>query len=369
MNHKINFYTRKNTNHKFVSSVLCKLLITVFILQTFLFISCKDNQVSIIDPSTPQVIDSSFFDWKFIRIPNYSAGEIYVADSNNIFITTATYVYHYKDSIFNIIGYSTAEDQKIYISGSNEKNVYIGGTGGTPVNSFSKIWHWNGETLVDIQLPEDTSQSIRSIYIQDESNVWFSTESVIVYHYDGINIKSYNLPARIIDSKFHIINGVIYLIGNNYFPAEYDLFYSFKFENDSWKIVTEDTVIDNNSVMGDRFGTAGDDFLREGKNSLFEFTGYSWNKLFDAPQFEYYHSAGYSKQEFLIYGFDIFSLPTLKMYYYKNGIWYFQSNYWENIPYGYHEVGLGNFKFVNNVFYGYFPSYGDTYLIIARYKQ
>jgi len=126
MIHKKNFQTRKNTNSKFACSMLCKFLIIVSILQTFLFISCKDDPVTIKPPPDTTAINDDVYIWDMKVIHGYLRG-CYAADTENVYINQGYNLLKYNGDTIVDIPLNDPGFGMFGIDGYDKNNVFIGG--------------------------------------------------------------------------------------------------------------------------------------------------------------------------------------------------------------------------------------------------
>lgn len=314
-----------------------------------------------------QVIDSNIFDWEFEMLPGYVIVGISVVDSNKIFLAGNPNTLYYNGTSFTIICQNSSDFSAECVTALDENNVYIGGNDNIFPVSSSKLKKWNGSSIEEIPFPLDSSHGIAYIYIEGINSIWLATNSNKVYHYDGINITTYFIPIPSIynPSVFKENNGNLFLFGLHPLSGGNDIHSTFKFENNTWQPVTQDTV-NVTTELGIRVLQCGNDILRNGRNKIFYFTGISWGNLIETPDIEQQYSiSGPSINNFMIFGYHRIFGP--KPIYYDGEKLLVQTDFEEPPP-------IQSIKNVlvykNGRYYGHFA--GDPYnnaLIKGKFKN
>lgn len=271
---------------KFFKSVLIVPTVLIFVTLLSLLYSCSDDNI-VSTPVTPLFIDSNFFNWK-IQIAQGSLAspyQFYIADTNKVFIAGNIFGIFFDNGIVKQINY-----QYLYptfsarcVNGTNENNVYFGGSEGGS-NRRSQMLHWNGSSISNIELPDDSSNAISNIEIVSENDMWMSTDHNIIYRYYNSEVYSYKLDSGFFAGMVSLdTNGKVYasyykiLSGG---PTSYVyLFRFYSFENDNWYIIEQDTSYYETSELSPRVSKINSDLIRIGKTGIYYRSGNNWQKF------------------------------------------------------------------------------------------
>jgi len=263
----------------FLSKEILILIIMVIFYGLF---SCSEKPTEPPPPPNPLVVDSNFFDWHLDTARmTFVAADMYIADTNKIFLPGTLYGIFFDNGILKKIRYlDVYPNFKAYcVNGTNINNVYFGGSA-DDLTEKSKLLRWNGYSINDIELPNDSSQRILKIEVISDDDIWMSTDQNIIYHYNNSHITSYRLDNELSAGVIHKDNfGNLYSKFSKYFPgypSNY-LFYMFKYENDNWVQVYKDSVYGNNELRG-YAGIVDNQIIREGLTGYYRFTGSDWIK-------------------------------------------------------------------------------------------
>lgn len=249
----------------------------IFLICLGLFSSCSDEN-PIVNSNDPVIVDSNYFDWKFDTLQIAPSLGMYIADTNNIFIPGNHYVMNINNGSVKYKSYSDNDFAGWCIAGTSINNVYIGGSS-ISLNR-SKLKRWDGTVVRDIEMPIDTSTIIFSIETVSPNDIWIATHKPIVYHYLNQSFTTYRFDS--IDSKlstgiiFKDKSGDLFVHFLKLTSGEYDYVYMFKFNNDSWKQVSIDSL-SQNSRLQFFSGFSDNKILYSGRSGLYYFNGISWD--------------------------------------------------------------------------------------------
>jgi len=353
-------FKHKNILPQLKITLLLDLKSLALVFSFCLFISsCGEDPVRPINGEyqTP-VVDSNIFDWEYKMLPGYHIYDLYIEDTSSVFLMGIPSTLYYDGNDFTTIMTSQPSFYPICINGWDRNNVYIGGENLSTGHSMLK--KWNGSSIEDIPLPQDSSKWIDYIYMEGVNDIWLSTFTNKVYHYDGSNIVTYLLPVESmrLTGIYGDQSGALFLFGLN----TSNIYSSFKFQDNNWMLVKRDTMTESNNLSF-RVLQCGADILRTGVNNIFKFVGNEWITHLPAQNMEQISISGASKNDFLVWARG----PSFGMPVYYNGEKFMRQTDFEN-------HGLASqknlFKYKSCVYYGCFP--GDLFnnaLIIASFKK
>jgi len=353
--------------------MLCKLLIIVFILQTFLFISCKDDPVTVKPPSpddTSSIKDSAMFDWEYVQLFQYTLTDLYVADTNKIFIVANGGLIFYDGKNVTELNINDPQFFADVLAGTSPNNIFIGGSDyHHPANT--KLKKWNGASFESVGQFLDTTRHILDIIALNDNNVWVATASNVVYNCNGTETQYSFISQKLLVSPqfYQDVIGQLYLFGYNRTSNNTTdfKFYTYKLENNNkWQQILSDSG-DDNSEMRIFLNICGTNAIRGGSTANYNFTGYGWDALQPNLEFKGKVFGGTSKNDFLCAGNVTTSYFFYKMYYYNGNEWFRMSNY---LYAGGVETPRRICKVKNN-YYGIYTSSEPTnsHLFIARPKN
>lgn len=258
-------------------------LILIFLLCFGLFSSCSEDN-PIVHSNDPVIVDSNYFNWKFDTLQIMPSFGMYIADTNNIFIPGNHYMMYINNNSVKYKSYNDNDFAGWCIAGTDNNNVYIGGSSITL--NRSKLKMWDGTVIRDIAMPIDTSTKIFSIEAVSSNDIWIATHKPIVYRYLNQSFTTYKFDS--IDSN--LTTGIIYKDKSGdlfvhflkYSSGGYDYVYMFKFNNGSWVQVSIDSL-SQNSRLQTFSGFSDNKMLYSGRSGLYYFTGSSWEKYINTP--------------------------------------------------------------------------------------
>lgn len=347
-----------------INKYLLKPVIQIFLFVSLLFfVSCSDDTVTPpLVNNQIQIIDSNIIDWEFEMLYNQQIYDIYVKDSNNIYLAGNPNSLYYNGKEFTPI-YTSSDMFPICINGLDENNVFIGGNDYSFPIANSKLKKWNGSTIEDITMPNnDSSGGIDYIYVENINDLWLTTRSNKLYHYNNLNITSYAIPLvnNLRETKiFKYTDGKLYMFGN-YLITNGIGYFVLKYDNSQWQI-----LIKENETSDCRFALCSNDILRTGAKDVYLFNGMSWGNIVEIPEYTTQIVCGSSKNNFLVFG-NFIRYGPFPVYY--NGEKLFKQTDFQ-VPYPI--MSTENvFTYKDNKFYGFIA--GDPYnnaLIKGKFKN
>lgn len=308
---------------------------------------------------------TSIYDWQFIHFDGGSGIEysIYATDTNQVFITSYIATYFYDGYNFRIIYSNSLEFQAETIAGTNENNIYLGGMGSNGIKTHAKLKKWDGNSVYEINIPDDTSSLVTYLLVKSENDIWILTDSKYVYHYDGIsNMKRYFIPIGgefFPDKIFSDLNGKIFLFGKKYTEIG-ELIYVLQFNNENFEVIMSD-FIDSSTELQNIAVSINNDFLRSGKNFIHYFEPTGWQEVIGKIDFGAYNFAGNSRSDFICNGNK---LGYFQIYFYKNGQWYIDTNY--TPPNQRIFTGIKSMIMIKNYCFAIYDPPSSDYLIIGK---
>ena len=360
----ISYFTRNFTISLFrYLTIFRTLALTNLIILTFLFSSCSDdNPVKTTNP--PPVVDTldSLFTWQFLNIPGYFIEDIYVYDTNNIYLAIpAGIVAVHGNNYFPIYVNDTAFAVNV-IGGYDNSNIFLGGS--NPWIFKSRLKKWDGSNFSDILLPLDSSVGVENILVRTPDDVWIGVGRDKIYHYDGFSIQTYDLLSRVLGPTFFADSvGTLYLFGSSPTSPSTSIFYVYKFDGTQWQVVESD----GNNNMTDYVNICGSTVVRSAKDGIYKFTSTSWELITSFINMQIDIVGGKSSHELLLSGGIINNSGYSEDIYHWNGEKLAkQKNY--HPPF---YATLYGIKSTNNYYYGYNKPDDpfDSYLVIASRKQ
>lgn len=251
-------------------------IIVIFFCLIISLCSCENDDNPIKPSNDPVIIDSNLFDWHFDTIYTIPGSNMYIADTNKIFLPGYPYSVYFNNGSIQYINHNDNDFGAECANGTNVNNVYIGGTSISNYRSILKKWNGNG--IENIIMPIDTSNKITRIEIISENNIWISTLRNIIYHYSNQTFTTYRLDSGLIAGiVFKDNNQNLFAQFGKFSTGEYDYIYMFKLLNSSWVLILKDSINENTEI-GDFIGFSEGYILRSGKSSIYYFNGNIWEK-------------------------------------------------------------------------------------------
>jgi|GEM_PF-6685149 hypothetical protein len=303
--------------------------ITVIIL-SMITISCsKDNGVQPNPPEEPFIVDSNVFEWKEDTIWSSRLDKIYVVDTNDIFIEGYPHGIRIKSGIKSRINYNDNDFLSNCINGTNENNVYFGGAPyWNNISLKSKLKKWNGTTVEDIPLPDDSSRGIHFLLPIADNDVWALSEFNIMYHITGTKVKTYKFMNGFRCVTIFMDNsGNLYAtldqpyggIGQKYIRIIY------KYDNspDKWNMINVDSAGYDFGIM--EVCIADKKIIGKSPTELCYFTESGWIPIHAlGPQYHLVRGAGNSISNMVLLLYDETVNSALVIFYFDGNIFYRQ---------------------------------------------
>ncbi len=332
-----------------------------FVLIIFaLVITACENDSPVISNNNPKIIDSIYFDWRFDTMLITPMSDIYIADTNQVFIPGLEYSVFYNNGVVRYINHHDPYFANRCVNGTNTKNVYFGGI--SVDNSSPKLKHWDGNEIKDIPIPNDKTVITR-IEPKSDNDIWLSTNKNILYRYFNQSISSYRLDSG-------LTYGIVFMDNNNelfahfvkYTSGTYNYLYIFKFDNNSWSQISKDSI-NEYTDLHNYIGFSDKYLLYSGKNRIHYFDGMKWdNYINTAAIFPIFNAGGGGKNNIMFRGTH--KLNDYIFYYdgeaiYKMSYFLFPYMAIESIQYKY-----GKYYMTTGVDW-----MGNSYLGIAKFKK
>lgn len=332
--------------------------------------SCRDEITSSSSINLDSTIkDSSVYDWRFVEFSPGFVYDLYASDTNQIFIASYSGTYYFNGHNFSQIDINSSEFFVNVLAGEDNNNVYLGGGGIGQFINHSRLKKWNGTSVQEIQMPDDTTLGVSSIFINSSNDIWITTKTNKLYHFDGINnFTDYYLPQ--IDAfetrgifKSHDQN--LYLLGwvpMNNLVHYLGKSYVFRYENGNWILVFIDSVFNNTELKYD-LNIINNDVIRRGQNYVHFFTPSGWQQISSFVSFDCTF-AGESRYDFISNALS--KNGKYDIYFYKSEQWYRDTNY---IPPEQNNYNCVKYScFIKNCYVGFYE-YPGNYLIIGKPKS
>ena len=294
-----------------------------------LSISCDKDDAIVNPPNDPQILDSNFFDWKYIEINGgYVGNTMFIADTNKVFFEGTIYALYYNNGVFQKIYYNDPDFISYTVNGVDENFVLFGGSAEYPkMNSKLKIWKDNN--FIDIQIPNDSSQGISYILPISVNELWMVTQSNIIYHYFNNEIHTHKIDSGFKGGYLSYDSfGNLYSFSRKYLNFSDRVLNVSKFENNNWISILSDTITQN-SKLDKMIGKINSTPFRRGKDGLYYFSIISWIKLFSTyGELESGCVGGSNLNNLLLYGWTaIHPYVYFKILYYDGKNLYRQNNH------------------------------------------
>ena len=313
----------------------------LILIMSFYLISCFDNPI--VNIEQPFSFDSARFNVTYKQAP-YDLNGAYVTDTDKIFLYDYYGYAYYKNGAFIYSSYNLNFYPMSNMDGLNENNAYLGGYEMVDNNRMRyKLMKWNGTDFETIQMT-DTLSGINyyfsSIYYKSPNEMWLGGGNGTAWKYDGVNFSKYIIDTNYGSStKQHIIT---YLLNdgnndlccvhlrdstnNNYTSGIlYFKFYKFNNNNGEFDLLTSIKYKDQNGSYGPCTPRKiGNKMYTVSSEGLFEFDGYSFNKITDiGPIIQPYpYVAGTGPNDIMISG-----RTEINSNYYA-GLYHWNGNKW-----------------------------------------
>ena len=351
-----------------------KFIFAVPIISILLYLiissSSCDNENPIIPPPpiTPPDTVSRFI-WNKIHVGG-PIRDIYVADTNDIYIDKGTACQHFDGNSFYYINFQEPNFGLESISGYDKNNIFFMGT--TILNGSEKIGklkkYSNGIITTFIL---DTSKGGNYVMeVIGPNQVWISlTNNYVIFFNDG-NFTKYILEAnpRIIEPiLFNNKNNILYAFPIKNILDSFEI-HTLKFNGMGFDLLKTDCLNWQNPVcLTQNMLRCGDDLIMTkiySENKLYYFNGNNWiyHSQFDSTNTSAYKIGGWSKDSLIA-----MCLPRNGIYTYNGKKWRYENGSPILNPPGPPLVSNIRIKY-DKVFLHYFDGINtnDTYLIIGK---
>lgn len=350
-----------NNESPFISKILCTLkkylLLTVFLPVVFIA-ACKDENIISAKIEIP-VVDSNFFTWRYYPVDGHNFYDTYVADTDKVFYVLDGNVFYFNGNTSAQI-YNNIEGEALSIDGLNSNQVYIGGH-----NNYQPwLKKWNGVSLENITVLNDSNQQIVDVCIQNEYSIWFAGISGRIYNYNGISVTPFFINIPFSFPKLFLKDYQIYYYTSTH-PNNNTVGYIYKFINSSWQLINVDTGNYSLVYAGIDLINIGNHIIKKTPTGLKQFNVNNWVHLINTPGFEAYSVNGNDLNDFLCFGIPSGTLEFIP--YYFNGVSWFKQNRVipENIFFGF-PVDL---KYCNGTYIGFYyaiETINNNYIAIGK---
>ena len=308
-------------------SIFFPLLITLF------FISCGDDPVTPVNPEDTVLDTLDMYDWSLDTIEGHVLNNIYVADSNSIFMTgNGNTMLYYNGKSFSEFNYAEPNFSAYCISGYSKDNIFVGGgTYTDPGPSRLSLEVWNGSMFSVQNFPNDTSYQVDGAYVLGYGEAWLKTAEHSVFHYNNGISQKYEFDSL-------LGAGYFYKTENNtlYFFANREYLYTsvstgYKFVNNSFQKIYSDFSNMTNE-LGPSISIFGNDAMRWGR-AVYYFQNENWSKLCNFNVFtgSFGGLTGSSKDYLVVFGAS--TTYEKNMYIWKDKKWHIEKNYCNQISY------------------------------------
>ena len=241
----------------------------------FMILSCNKNDIPIIPPEEPSILDSNFFDWQIDTIQTSPGYDMFMADTNTLYIPGVPYFYCYSNGSSRYINYNDNDFTAWCVNGTDNNNIFIGGDSRSKYQS--RLKRWNGASIEEIVMPSDSANQISRIEVISNNDIWLSTLRNIIYHYSNNSFETFVLDTGLTWGRVYKDNNnnLFVCIGRN-LGGVYPNFisYIFKFENNSWLQIWSDTVSSSSEFRGFS-GFTDNQILYSGKSGMYYFSNNS----------------------------------------------------------------------------------------------
>ena len=280
--------------------VLQNYSIYLILFPVFLFLACKEDSVSIQNP--PQQIDTiDRYEWAIDTIYGYAFNNLYVADSNNVFITSPLSLVYYNGETYSPISVNDPDFRFSNVKGFDWNNVFAGGN---RVNSSTPVLKKVENTSVSsFEITGDTGGTISGIFPNGPNQSWLSiSESNTVYFFNSGLFIPYALDSGVREGSFFRDSlNTLYYIGIKPFSTYNFRFYFYKYVNNYFELINIDSINSGTELYG-FFMKCGSDLVALGRTSIYYFANGGWEKLCNTPEFLPITICGSSKNHLVCYG-------------------------------------------------------------------
>ena len=313
------------------------ILVTVFCLLLCIISSCYDDKI--VNPVVSEELDTnSLYDWNYYEIDNFLGGKIYVADSNNIYITGWPGNLYFNGSDFSPIDIPDPDFSSFSVNGFDKDNIFIGGTNSNSRSSNAQLVKIAKKFATVYPELDSSSGTIGDIQVDGPNEAWLvASERNYVYRFNNDQFtKYYTDPETEGGYIYRTLSQNLFLftlktnINSSYL-------YSYLFENNFFRRIQIDSVC---LVCDDRFSMYKSEnlLIKLYKNSIFYFSESDWIKICETRflnnryRLNPLNITGSSKDHLVCYSYGN-ETPSAKGIYVWNGSkWSWEKNVSLNIP-------------------------------------
>lgn len=290
-------FTHKNINIKKFLQIQSIYLI---LFPVFILLACEKDLVSIQTPP-PDTDTLDRYEWSIDTIYGYAFNNIYVADSNNVFITSPLSLVYYNGETYSPINVNDPDFRFRGVSGFDRNNVFVGGNSVSSNNPVLK--KIENTSVSSYEIIGGASSFIADIFDVGLNQAWLSiSERNSVYFFNsGVFIPN-ALDSGVRGGGFFRDSlNTLYYIGMKTFLNNNYRYYFYKYANDYFELINIDSVNTVSELYG-TFMKCGSDLIALGRTSIYYFTNGRWVKLCNTPKFLPITICGTSKNHLVCYG-------------------------------------------------------------------
>ena len=287
---------------KIVKIVFPLALLSLFCLS---FFSCSKDDNPIIPPvDTTYHFDSARYDWTVDILFNDPYGDLYVPDTNNLYlITDGNLLWKHGNST----DYIPLPFQCYGMDGLGNNNIYLAGSQGYvgTKRNVIKILKYNGSTFTNLNFPTDTVAgefTLNYVYAVSENEVWLSGYyNSRIYRYDGTEFHRYDLDRGFRPSSNFVKNSEgLFIHTTKYFSnGSPDSIRIYKFDGTLFNPVYSVKI--NGSLITNYLMYNMDNYIfniRE--DGIYKFTGGNFMKVVSSLPVNFYIDFGGKNQNDLL---------------------------------------------------------------------
>lgn len=275
----------------YTSKIILKIAVIITLITTAVnFISCKDDPVSNDPPVGDTGIDTvAMYEWNWDTINGHLLDEIFVVDSNNIFIVgNSNNMMYYDGETYTPISYNDPTFHGKTIAGYNQNNIFITGSRYTPSGPAKPCLKvWDGVSFSTYEFPNDSGDGLGEVMVIGYNQGWFSNTLYNIYYFDNGNFLQYRLNDIIGGGGFYRSQANdVYLfssrIGGVFDPPYINT--GYKYINNSFEVIYVDTSTTSTN-MSNTYFPSYPFYFRGGFRAINIFTNDNWTLLCNTYNF------------------------------------------------------------------------------------
>ena len=264
---------------------------------SFYLISCYNSPV--VNNEQSFSFDSARFNVTYKQAP-YDLWDAYVTDTDKIFLYDYYGYAFYKNGDFIFRTYNINFYPTSNMDGIDDNNLYLGGFERVYDNRVRyKLLKWNGTDFESILMSDTVSginHTFASVYCKSPNEIWLGGRDGTAWKFDGINFSKYIIDTNY-GSSSHYISTRILTDGNNNLCCvhlrdstnynvtsgiRYFKFYKFNNNSGEFDLLTSIKYKDQHGSYGPSTPRRiGNKMYTVSSEGLFEFDGYTFNKITD----------------------------------------------------------------------------------------